>query len=229
MNSPLSLGTIALGLLQERQTLWDTICPSCPCPQSLAVCRHFNGTVGINQVHDSQTKTTLSRGLDIIDSNVLKEAIRYHWVNDTNLRGEKMKYIIVYLQDWELLYPILLAVSYRFTALTHQNYPPTPAAAMPPTNSYRWQLCRAGVTQPSIRFTGCKRQTSQEGSFLSDGRNGRPAQTTSSPPLTIMKHPAGTALGFEMTAFFLWPLLWFLWITKMIILLILQSSTSFVI
>lgn len=45
-----------------------------------------------------------------------------------------MKHLIVYLQDWELLYPILLAASYMFTALPHQNYPPPPAAAMPPTD-----------------------------------------------------------------------------------------------
>lgn len=87
---------------------------------------HFNGATGFEQVNDPQTKITLSKGLDIIASNVLKGVIRHYSVNDTDFReGGEAKYIIVYLQDLELLYPILLVLSHMFIALSQQNYPTT--------------------------------------------------------------------------------------------------------
>lgn len=87
-------------VLQWGCSRWDESCgilsgtpapPAAPRLCSLPVCSRFNGTVGFEQINDPQTKNTLSRGLEIIDSNVLKGAIRYYWVNDTNLGGGWVK------------------------------------------------------------------------------------------------------------------------------------------
>lgn len=73
-----SLGSAAVQLWEARGIPWDAA-PPAPLPRCRASpgVKHLSSTTAFQWVNDPQTKNTLSRGLDIIDSNVLKGAIRY--------------------------------------------------------------------------------------------------------------------------------------------------------
>lgn len=87
-----SLGSAAAQLWEVRGIPWDAA-PPAPLPRCRASlgAKHLSSATALQWVNDPQTKNTLSRGLDIIDSNVLKGAIRYRWVNDTHLEKKKKK------------------------------------------------------------------------------------------------------------------------------------------
>lgn len=141
MNSPFSLGTVAVVLPQVSWTLWDPSSPGCPHPQGLAVGGCSSGTMGFKHFNDPQTKNRLSRAFDIIGSNVLRGAIRYYWVNDTNLAGGKVHN----------------CVFTRLGALISCWLPPTCSQLYPTTShcshvTYKWLQM---ATVQGIRLAGC--------------------------------------------------------------------------